>query len=189
MRCCTRCWQTSSSHRSSLGGVEGTESLSLQSATSGEGRGTEEVQCRAASASRRVEEGGGGYPDSPEFARDPEILAAPHEGVALAALGRGRDTGGAKVLLLPSRDRDESTETHESVLPRDDLCPDVGRSSWCQPPASRPKGLVQDPSIFDLGEVDETVWSEFLARQGRVGNCASCAAVGHVGERGFVLRY
>ena len=44
----------------------------------------------------------------PELARDAEVLAAAHERVALARLGRGRDPVRVEVLLLAARGGDES---------------------------------------------------------------------------------
>jgi hypothetical protein len=49
--------------------------------------------------------------DSPEFACDPKILAAPHKGVGLARLGGRGDTRGVKVLLFSSGNGD-SHRTH-----------------------------------------------------------------------------
>lgn len=44
----------------------------------------------------------------PEFARDPEVFAASHERVGLAALGGGGDTVWIKVLLFAARNGDQS---------------------------------------------------------------------------------
>jgi len=45
-------------------------------------------------------------PRIPEFTRNTQILAAAHQGVGLAALGRGGDAVGVKVLLLATGDGD-----------------------------------------------------------------------------------
>ena len=46
----------------------------------------------------------------PELARDAEVLATAHEGVALARLGSGRDAIRVEVLLFPTSDGDQSTQ-------------------------------------------------------------------------------
>ena len=44
----------------------------------------------------------------PEFARNTEVLAAAHQGVGFAPLGRSRDAVGLKVLLLAARYTNQS---------------------------------------------------------------------------------
>ena len=47
---------------------------------------------------------------SPELARNAQILAAPHQCVGFAPLGRGGDAVGIEVLLLAAGDGNESTK-------------------------------------------------------------------------------
>merc|ERR1712093_90227 len=94
----------------------------------------------------------------PEFTRNSEVLAAPHESVTLASLRGGGHAGGVEVLLLSTGYRDKAAETDEAVLAGDNLAPDVCLSTRSEAPAARPKGFVQDPPVLDLREVDEPVW-------------------------------
>jgi hypothetical protein len=118
--------------------------------------------------------------DSPEFACDPKILAAPHKGVGLARLGGRGDTRGVKVLLFSSGNGDESeesarrwndaiagyeslsshspTETHQSPFARDDPRTDVGLSSRRQTPSTGPERGVECSAVLDFGEVQQAVY-------------------------------
>ena len=47
-------------------------------------------------------------PRIPEFGRDAEVFAAPHQGVGFAAFGGGGDAVGVEVLLFAAGDGDEA---------------------------------------------------------------------------------
>ena len=46
--------------------------------------------------------------NTPKLARNPQILTAAHQRIALARLGRSGDARRVEVLLLPARDRDQA---------------------------------------------------------------------------------
>lgn len=50
------------------------------------------------------------------------------------------------------------SETHQTVLPTHDLCSHVRITAGCQSPSPRSESLVQNPSVLDLWEVEQTVW-------------------------------
>lgn len=107
----------------------------------------------------------------PELRRDSEIFAAAHQGVGLAAFGRGRDAVGVEVLLLAAGEGDEAgigvlvgllcLHVHDSVLlpstadktvlSRHQLAGHDSLASRRQTPSSRTKSLVQYAPVLDLG--------------------------------------
>lgn len=107
----------------------------------------------------------------PELRRDSEIFAAAHQGVGLAAFGRGRDAVGVEVLLFAAGEGDEAgigvlvgllcLHVHDSVLlpstadktvlSRHQLAGHDSLASRRQTPSSRTKSLVQYAPVLDLG--------------------------------------
>lgn len=109
----------------------------------------------------------------PELRRDSEIFAAAHQGVGLAAFGRGRDAVGVEVLLFAAGEGDEAgigvlvvllclhVHVHDSVLlpstadktvlSRHQLAGHDSLASRRQTPSSRTKSLVQYAPVLDLG--------------------------------------
>lgn len=107
----------------------------------------------------------------PELRRDSEIFAAAHQGVGLAAFGRGRDAVGVEVLLFAAGEGDEAgigvlvgllcLHVHDSVLlpstadktvlSRHQLAGHDSLASRRQTPSSRTESLVQYAPVLDLG--------------------------------------
>ena len=109
----------------------------------------------------------------PELRRDSEIFAAAHQGVGLAAFGRGRDAVGVEVLLFAAGEGDEAgigvlvvllclhVHVHDSVLlpstadkpvfSRHQLAGHDSLASRRQTPSSRTESLVQYAAVLDLG--------------------------------------
>ena len=115
--------------------------------------------------------------NTPKLARNPQILTAAHQRIALARLGRSGDARRVEVLLLATSDTDkpgtwipglarrqgdrksanEPSEADESVLSAHDLGTDVGLTPWCKTPCARPERLVQYSSVLDFRQVQKTV--------------------------------
>lgn len=112
----------------------------------------------------------------PQLRGDAQVLAAPHQRVRLAPLGRRRHALLAEVLLLAAGLRYESTHlvlahvpnttetkgnsppVHDQrVLPRHQLLVDRQLAARRQPPGPRPECRVQDAPVLDLGQVDDAV--------------------------------
>lgn len=47
---------------------------------------------------------------------------------------------------------------NERVLPADDLRADMSLATRGKPPPSRPKRLIQNTAVFNLGKIHEAVW-------------------------------
>ena len=116
--------------------------------------------------------------NSPELAGYAQVLATPHERVALASLGGSRDTGWVEILVFTSGDGDESTRTarwsmdrvahqttlpplaNKCILPADYLWAYVRLRPWSKSPRAGSKRLVQNTTVLDFGKVDKSIFSE-----------------------------
>ena len=115
----------------------------------------------------------------PELRSHAKIFAATHESIGLAAFGCGWDAVAVEIVLFTAGDGHQPRQVEQSqpspalrtvaflpvsgsslptmreqrVFPSDSLRGDDCLPSRRQTPATRPKGSVQDPSIFDLGQI------------------------------------
>lgn len=87
----------------------------------------------------------------PKLAGDTQILAAPHQGIALGSFAGRSDAIDVKVLLLTPSSSYVAAVAYKDPFPGYDLGSYVGLSSWSHRPATMPKGLGQYPSIPDDG--------------------------------------
>ena len=76
-------------------------------------------------------------PRVPELGGDPQVLAAAHEGVGLAALGRGGDAVGVEVLLFATSEGNEAAMDQLAG----GCCVDIIECAY-RPPQTRPYSLV-----------------------------------------------
>jgi hypothetical protein len=114
----------------------------------------------------------------PQLARNAQVLAAAHQRVRLAALGRRRDAVRVEVVLLAAGDRDQPilwsvllsffsrfaalarhspSMAYQSILPRHRLGRNNALAPRHKPPAPRPKRPVEDPPVLDFGQIHNAV--------------------------------
>ena len=93
----------------------------------------------------------------PEFTCNPKILACSHKGIGLAAFGSGGNSRRVKVVLLAAGNRDQTAVTNEAVFPCNRVVCDDGVAPGGKAPSTRAECLIQNPSVLDFWEVDNSI--------------------------------